>query len=291
MWNMAWYYKHGDQEMGPVGKADLQALIKAKKISGKTLVRNTEADQWRPLAEMVRKKPAAAVSPPPPPPQEDPSGADSLVSPQAGLNAGAAAEAESSDTDPMSAVCSQCGRSFPHDQVLTYEGRVICAACKPMFVQKLKEGVSLPTSLNYAGFWIRFLAKIIDGIVLGITQWIIMIPFGMMVMSTSDFSQGQGPSAGFFALMGVQQLIGILIPAAYNTFFIGRFGATLGKMACQLRVVMPEGEQVSYLRALGRNFAEWISAIILLIGYIMAGFDDEKRALHDRICSTRVVRK
>jgi uncharacterized RDD family membrane protein YckC len=160
-----------------------------------------------------------------------------------------------------------------------------------MFVQKLKEGVSLPTSLNYAGFWIRFLAKLIDGIVLGITQWVIMIPFGMLVMSTSDFSQAQEPSAGFLALMGVQQLIGILIPAAYNTFLIGRFGATLGKMACQLRVVMPDGGQVSYLRALGRNFAEWISAVILLIGYIMAGFDDEKRALHDRICSTRVVRK
>jgi uncharacterized RDD family membrane protein YckC len=62
-------------------------------------------------------------------------------------------------------------------------------------------------------------------------------------------------------------------------------------MACQLRVVMPDGGQVSYLRALGRNFAELISAVILGIGYIMAGFDDEKRALHDRICSTRVVRK
>jgi uncharacterized RDD family membrane protein YckC len=159
-----------------------------------------------------------------------------------------------------------------------------------MFVQKLKEGVSLPTSLNYAGFWIRFVAKIIDWIVMGIAQWVIMIPVGMM-MSTNDFTSGQGPSAGFYVMIGVQQLIGILIPAAYNTFFIGRFGATLGKMACQLRVVMPDGGQVSYLRALGRNFAEVISAIILLIGYIMAGFDDEKRALHDRICSTRVVRK
>lgn len=287
---MAWYYKDGDQEMGPVGKTDLQALIKAKKINGKTLVRSTETDQWRPLAEMVRKNPVAAASPPPL--QDDPPGADPQVSPQVGPNADTVAEAEfDTDTDQMSAVCSQCGRSFPHDQVLMYDGRVICAACKPMFVQKLKEGVSLPNSLNYAGFWIRFFAKMIDGIVLGITQWIIIIPFGMMVVSTSDFSQSQGPSAGFFALMGVQQLIGILIPAAYNTFFIGRFGATLGKMACQLRVVMPDGGQVSYPRALGRNFAEWISAIILLIGYIMAGFDAEKRALHDRICSTRVVRK
>jgi uncharacterized RDD family membrane protein YckC len=159
-----------------------------------------------------------------------------------------------------------------------------------MFVQKLKEGVAMSATLVYAGFWIRCLAKIIDIIVMGITQWVIMIPFGMMI-STGDLTSGQGPSAGFYAMIGVQQLIGILIPAAYNTFFIGRFGATLGKMACQLRVVMPDGDQVSYLRALGRNFAEWISGIILFIGYIMVGFDAEKRALHDRICSTRVVRK
>jgi uncharacterized RDD family membrane protein YckC len=286
---MAWYYKHGNQEMGPVGKADLQALIKAKKISGKTLVRSADSEQWRPLAELVRKKPATAAQPPPPPPPEVPHGVEPQMSPQVEPDAETAAEAEP-DTDQMSAVCSQCGRSFPHDQVLTYEGRVICAACKPMFVQKLKEGVSLPTSLIYAGFWIRFVAKIIDWILMGIAQWVIMIPFGMM-MSTNDLTSGQGPSAGFYVMIGVQQLIGILIPAAYNTFFIGRFGATLGKMACQLRVVMPDGGQVSYLRALGRNFAEVISAIILLIGYIMAGFDDEKRALHDRICSTRVVRK
>jgi len=81
------------------------------------------------------------------------------------------------------------------------------------------------------------------------------------------------------------------LPAAYNTYFIGRFGATLGKMACRLKVVTPEGGQVSYARALGRFFSEMISSMILLIGYIMAAFDDEKRALHDRICSTRVVRK
>ncbi len=282
---MAWYYKHGDQEMGPVDKADLQALIKAKKISGKTLVRSADTDQWRPLSEMVRKKPTPAAPPPPP---TEPSGAEQNLKTSAGTDAGGTAEAEAV---AMSSVCSQCGRAIPHDQALTYEGQVICAACKPMFVQKLKEGVHLPTAQNYAGFWIRFVAKIIDGIVMGIAQWIVMIPFGMMMMSAGNFASGAEPSAGFFALIGLQQLIGILIPAAYNTFFIGRFGATLGKMACQLRVVMPDGGQVSYMRALGRNFAEWISAVILCIGYIMAAFDDEKRALHDRICSTRVVRK
>ena len=72
---------------------------------------------------------------------------------------------------------------------------------------------------------------------------------------------------------------------------MGRFGATPGKMACGLKVVMADGGKVTYLRALGRAFSEILSGIILYIGYIMAGFDDEKRALHDRICDTRVIKK
>jgi uncharacterized RDD family membrane protein YckC len=72
---------------------------------------------------------------------------------------------------------------------------------------------------------------------------------------------------------------------------IGKYGATLGKMACKIKVVTPDGGRVTYLRAFGRYFAKLLSAMICFIGYIMAGFDDEKRALHDRICDTRVVCK
>jgi uncharacterized RDD family membrane protein YckC len=62
-------------------------------------------------------------------------------------------------------------------------------------------------------------------------------------------------------------------------------------MACGLRVVRPDGEKISYARACGRTFAEVVSSLILMIGYLMVIFDDEKRALHDRICDTRVVKK
>jgi uncharacterized RDD family membrane protein YckC len=48
---------------------------------------------------------------------------------------------------------------------------------------------------------------------------------------------------------------------------------------------------MSYLRAFGRHFAKYLSAMILGIGYFMAAFDDQRRTLHDRICETRVVRK
>jgi uncharacterized RDD family membrane protein YckC len=88
----------------------------------------------------------------------------------------------------------------------------------------------------------------------------------------------------------ISNLLQIAIAAAYTTWLLGRYGATLGKMACKIKVVTPDGGSVSYARALGRYFAEILSAMIFSIGYIMAAFDDQKRTLHDRICNTRVVK-
>jgi uncharacterized RDD family membrane protein YckC len=182
-----------------------------------------------------------------------------------------------------SRICSQCGRSFPQDQVVTFDNQIICAACKPMFVQRLREGVTLPGILTYAGFWIRAGAKIIDGLIMAALQYAVLIPMGFLAFSSTD-----GPGIGMILF---SQLISIGIPLVYNTFFIGRFAATPGKMACRLKVVAPDGDRISYARALGRNFAEMISGMILAIGYLMAAFDEEKRTLHDRVCSTRVIHK
>jgi uncharacterized RDD family membrane protein YckC len=77
----------------------------------------------------------------------------------------------------------------------------------------------------------------------------------------------------------------------YNTLFVGKFAATPGKMACGLKVVDAEGGKVKYGRAFGRACSEILSGMVCYIGYIIAGFDQQKRALHDHICSTRVVYK
>ena len=66
--------------------------------------------------------------------------------------------------------------------------------------------------------------------------------------------------------------------------------ATLGKMALGLKVTDLEGRRISFARATGRHFAKIISKMILLIGYIMAGFTQRKQALHDMIAGTLVQR-
>ncbi|MBI5897463.1 MAG: RDD family protein, partial [Desulfobacterales bacterium] len=228
---MTWYYKDGEQELGPLSKAQLQELIHAKRIHAKTLVRNESMNDWRPLGEMVRGG-ASASSPAKPPPAPVMPSHETPPTPPAELPA------------VESAVCSQCGRSFPKSQVVQFDNQAICAACKPIFVQRLREGVSTPGILKYAGFWIRFGAKFIDGMILAALQYAIIIPMTFLFFSSGS-AVSDNPeemlSSGSLALIGLQQLIGILIPAAYNTFFIGRYSATPGKMACKIKVVSPEG--------------------------------------------------
>ena len=148
---------------------------------------------------------------------------------------------------------------------------------------------------RYGGFWIRFLARLIDGIILGIINGIVRIPFMMMFGAGMGFGLDRGLRGGMIfgpamaGVVGISALIGVALGAAYDVYFLSAHGATPGKMALGLRVIRADGGPISPMLALGRHFAEWISAIILLIGYIMAGFDPEKRALHDRICETRVI--
>jgi uncharacterized RDD family membrane protein YckC len=303
---MVWYYKVGEQEKGPVSKAELQALVRSKAVGSQTMVKSIEMDSWFPLIDVVRGKAASPPSPPPPDDaflqEMDSVSPDDDGSPEALVTKDnvppASAQIQDGDgaivgSDEMAAAqsCSQCGRSQPEDQLITYEDKTICASCKPLFVQQLKEGVDISGMLTYGGFWIRFLAKIIDGVILSIIQWAIMIPMSILIVPSMMQSSEQFPTPEFLLFIGIQVLTGITVPLVYNTLLLGRFGATLGKMACRLKVVTPEGDKISYLRAFGRFFAEMVSYLILMIGYIMAAFDDEKRALHDRICSTRVVKK
>jgi uncharacterized RDD family membrane protein YckC len=62
-------------------------------------------------------------------------------------------------------------------------------------------------------------------------------------------------------------------------------------MVAKLQVVTAEGGPLSYGRAMGRAFAEMLSGIICYIGFFMVLFDSQRRALHDRICNTRVIHK
>lgn len=147
---------------------------------------------------------------------------------------------------------------------------------------------------GYGGFWRRLVAKVIDGFITNILSWIILVPLLFATLGTAGlFSPGDQASpeqlAAIFGFqlisIGVQTVIGLL----YSVFFLKKYAATPGKMLLGLKVYRADSGPLSVGRIIARYFAEWLSGIILMIGYIIAAFDPEKRALHDRIVDTRVV--
>lgn len=109
-----------------------------------------------------------------------------------------------------------------------------------------------------AGFWVRGGAYLIDSLIISLCALI--------------------PMKG----------LGILVGLAYKTIFIHQGGQTPGKMAAGIKVVAVSGEPIGVGRALGRAACEWVSAMALCLGYLVAAFSD-KRALHDYAAGTRVV--
>ena len=148
---------------------------------------------------------------------------------------------------------------------------------------------------HYGGFWIRFVARLIDSLIIIVINAIVRLPLSLMFGLGTMGMRGMGEARGGWIFgpamgaVGLSTVIGIALGAAYEVYFLSAHGATPGKMALGLRVIRADGGPISPMLALGRHFAMWISAFILMIGYIMAGFDPEKRALHDRICETRVI--
>jgi uncharacterized RDD family membrane protein YckC len=178
--------------------------------------------------------------------------------------------------------CSECGQPWPPEELARFGDRLICSNCKIAYAQKLREGVASAGTFIYAGFWIRFVAALLDGIILLVASVVVQLLLAPMLRS--------GRTDVMLMALVIESLIGMAIGATYEGVFVSRFGATPGKMALDLKVVRPDGGPLSLGRAVGRYFAKIVSWIILAIGYIMAGLDSQKRALHDMICDTRVIR-
>jgi uncharacterized RDD family membrane protein YckC len=81
----------------------------------------------------------------------------------------------------------------------------------------------------------------------------------------------------------------LVLGCIYEVYFVSTRGATIGKIAFNLRIVQADGSAIPRRLALGRYLAMGVSLLTATIGFLMAAFDQEKRALHDRICQTRVV--
>lgn len=265
---MQWYYSRADRtHAGPYTQEAFRTLLDSGYLDDQTLVWHAGLDQWQPLSALREDLgiPAPDQSPTP------------------------AAEGKA-ETGSSRVRCVVTKRWIPRDHAIRYRDQWVSPAGRNEYFQRIIEGAPRIGEPRYAGFWLRFAAKIIDGLIVGVVN--IAIAFaGSAILLFVSLGSSDATNLDFFFLVYqiVVNLTNILIDVGYSTFFIGRFAATPGKMLFKMKVVRPDGSKVSYRRALGRKLAEWVSYLLLMMGYIMAAFDDEKRTLHDRMASTRVI--
>lgn len=186
--------------------------------------------------------------------------------------------------------CNQCGGQ-------NAAGATFCSKCggsltgvpQPLAVTLPRPVVAAPA--RYGGFWIRFVAVILDGILVQI----VVVPFGALmggaigVAGVATRMPGEGTRLVSVIVGAVLGVVGSWIyEAAMES---SSLQATLGKMIFGMKVMDLNGNRISFARATGRHFAKYISSAILFVGYIMAGFTERKQALHDMIAGTLVIRR
>jgi uncharacterized RDD family membrane protein YckC len=202
--------------------------------------------------------------------------------------------------------CSKCGATLA-------EGTIFCTSCgqpasgpprapvaatpppQPAW-QAAAPVAAAPLArapVTYAGFWLRFVAFIIDAIIVDIALGIpIAIIFGAMGISLTSMSRPEEMVGAFFGVFFLVEMIAVAgIWLYYGLMESSSWQATLGKKALGLYVTDLNGQRITFGRATGRYFGKIISGMILLIGYIMAGLTEKKQALHDMMAGCLVLRK
>jgi uncharacterized RDD family membrane protein YckC len=140
--------------------------------------------------------------------------------------------------------------------------------------------------MEYAGFWRRVGALVIDGVIFTVFQMILMAVFIGGIAASE---------AGEDAATAAMLIVNIVIIVAMWLYFAlmesSSKQATLGKMMVGAVVTDADGNRISFGRATGRYFGKMVSGIILGIGYLMVAFTQRKQGLHDIMAGCLVIRK
>lgn len=146
-----------------------------------------------------------------------------------------------------------------------------------------------------AGFWIRFVAYLIDAFILGV---VFILVCGVMalvaaILGLFDDNSGEDLSPAAIGIIVLGLLVQIFVNWLYEALLTsGTHGATLGKRAVGVRIVREDGSTMGFGRATLRFFLKVMVTPMLpfAIGYLLAAFTSRKRALHDLMADTYVIK-
>ena len=192
---------------------------------------------------------------------------------------------------PIQIACPRChaandaGSRFCYSCGLPFEGQ-----------QAAPIGETLDTPLGQsigtpAGFWVRTGAWLIDYVIIVVVDRLVATAMGQeAVPGAVLMGRDVWRIVDWFSLDS-SSVVTLLLEAAYYTVAVATFCATIGKKAFGLSVVRSDGSKVGPGRALARYLLSFLSGLLLCVGYLMVAFRTDKRALHDLIADTYVVRR
>jgi uncharacterized RDD family membrane protein YckC len=194
-----------------------------------------------------------------------------------------------------SAFCGTCGQRVPVTAVTAS-----ASATAP--VQIGAQAYAAVPRVEYGGFWLRFLAFLIDGVVMGFGVILVLIPLifltGLGALLSRVHPDEEWNDAGVFLIVAVFFLfatVALAVTWLYHAWMeSSEWQATVGKRALGLVVTDMAGQRVSFGRATGRHFAKIITNLVSFgigLGYLMAAFTAKKQALHDMIAGCLILRR
>jgi uncharacterized RDD family membrane protein YckC len=189
--------------------------------------------------------------------------------------------------------CARCGKEFCSDCIISLGGQEVCASCKQERVQDIKSGAS--SDLDLASRGARFGGMFVDGLV----SLVVVLPLIFVAAySLASHSSGVGssiigrnPAAATSSISYMQNIVPALLIMIYEGLMLSARGQTLGKMAFRIKVVRPDGSDISTGQAWGRAAARAVMNITQVLGFVDALmiFSKPRTCLHDRLAKTVVV--
>ena len=298
---MTWYYVKDGQAAGPVTDGELLSMLRLDSILPTTLVWKAGMAEWQAASIVAPQAQTSSVATAP----------DFAPTPSSTIDA---PPELISGTPPVlpNFFCTFCGTIIPADQLVRISGRNVCGACKPSYVQQVREGLDAPIKAPVIGLsttpfrsqpetdladpGVRFIAYIVDWLfIMGpiLAGYILVaLLFGAAISSVGN-RQAMNPTAAFTVMGTMMTIMGLAVVWMffYWTYFIGKRGATPGMKIMKIKMVCGDRTRVSYGRAFGRALLLYVlNSFTMGLTNISAFFDREKRTVTDMMCDTRVVR-
>lgn len=257
---MDWYYideneNETDRRKGPLDYSQINYLIEIGEISSKTLLWNEDLSDWNNF-ESLKEKYFSLVK-----------------TPALELNKNQSMSSVVKD-DTTTNVESHTKEMMKYD---IYDSKNTNIKSETTFEHE-----------QYAYFGTRFLALLLDSLVIQLISIAIYTLFGFSIQEQIAIYLNQSNMTE--ALVQPALIMGI-INMIYYCWMVYRFGGSLGKLLFDIRITRSDGSRLTFARAVARYLAVMLSTLTLFLGYLFALGTPKKQALHDLLCDTIVVKK